>query len=363
MTTTTPAAPANPLAARRMTLRKVFEQQRLELGKLLPRNMSLDRLERMALTECVKNPKLLECTPASWALAMQTCAAQGLYPDSGLGFMYLIPSNNSKKVGKDWVKVMEVRTQRGYQGDIALARKSGEIASISAEVVHAKDEFKVIKGLDPSITHVPTEDEDPGALRACYAVAKLKSGETVFVVLWKRDVLRHMASAQGTEKDDSPWKKHPESMWRKTAIHELFKWLPKDTEQAERTARAILTDGSPSGQVVDTTALDLGDVPLPDAEDAGAGQGGGLDAAADRLETQEGPAAEGATAACTHPEEKNVGPDAAGNTACGLCGEIVGMGPATGRDKPAGLEPAAAGGDASFLRGEAPRTGRKPVKD
>lgn len=220
---------------RRVTLRNLFEQQRPELAKLLPRGMDPDRLFRMALTECIKNPKLLECTAESWALAMQTCAQQALYPDSGLGFMYLVPRKNK---GQD-----EVTAMRGYQGDIRLARNTGEIADIYAEVVYAKDKYKVVKGLNRDIVHEPYDGEDdPGPLRAAYAVAKLHSGEVAFVTLSKRDVDRHRASSQSAGSEFSPWVKHEAAMWRKTAIHELAKWLPKATEIMERAVREITGD-------------------------------------------------------------------------------------------------------------------------
>lgn len=319
MTTTTPPAGQAPPATtprpkdeKRLTLRKLFDQQKPELAKLLPRGMDPERLFRMALTECVKNPKLLECTAESWALAMQTCAAQGLFPDSTLGYMYLIPRENSKK-GADnrWVKRMEVTAQRGYQGDIALARKTGEIADIYAEVVYERDEYKVTKGLDRNIIHVPYDgDEEPGALKATYAVAKLRSGETAFVTLTKRDVNRHKASAFGTEKDESPWKKHEAAMWRKTAIHELFKWLPKSSEDMERVARAI---DAQDGRVIETTATDLGK-----AEVVLAGESRpALDQVADQLAS----GGQGVTAEnCPHPDvPTNIPPGT--SVTCEKCGE------------------------------------------
>lgn len=236
---------------KRLTIRTLFEQQRPELAKLLPKGMTLERFERMALTECVRNPDLLDCTAESWALALQSCAAQGLYPDSALGYMYLIPRRKGKKQpGVQDLK--EVHAQRGYQGDMKLWRNTGEVADIWAEVVHQRDEFKVIKGLVRSMVHIPYEgDDDPGPLRATYAVAEMKDGTKAWVVLFRRDVMRHKdAAAADTTKEDNPWVKHEEPMWKKTAIHELNKWMPKATEKAEQVAAAINTDTSAAASAV-----------------------------------------------------------------------------------------------------------------
>lgn len=268
-TTNPPTTQMQRPTDKRMTLRNLFEHQRPELSKLLPKTMSMDRLFRMALTECVKNPALLECSAESWALAMQTCASQGLYPDSGLGLMYLIPRDNRKKGCK------EVTAMRGYQGDIQLARNSGELLDIYAEVVYAKDFYKVKKGLARTIEHEPYEgpDEDPGPLVACYAVAKLSGGEVAWVTLRKRDVDRHKRSAQGTERPDSPWNQHTDQMWKKTAIRELFRWLPKATEKMQELAES----DTPRQPAIDVSAID---VPLE------SGNKSGLDRLADRLEGQ-----------------------------------------------------------------------------
>ena len=286
-TTPAPSRALTPAQQKRITLRSLFDQQRPELAKLLPKGMDPDRLFRMALTECIKNPDLLDCSAESWALAIQTCAQQGLYPDSGLGYMYLVPRKN-KKAGGDYVK--EVSAMRGYQGDIRLARNTGEIADIYAEVVYAKDSYKVKKGLNRDIVHEPYEaDDDPGPLKACYAVAKLTSGEIAFVTLTRRDVDRHRASSQGADSDYSPWKKHEAAMWKKTAIHELFKWLPKASENMERAARSIAGDAV----AVDVTPVAGSTVPLEPAH--------GLDGLTAQLQAagaEEGAAAQG----CEHPK-------------------------------------------------------------
>lgn len=271
----------------RVTLRNLFDQQRPELAKLLPKGMDPDRLFRMCLTECIKQPQLLECTAESWALAIQTCAQQGLYPDSGLGYMYLVPRKNRKRGTTD------VNAMRGYQGDIKLARNTGEILDIYAEVVHQKDKYKIVKGLNRDILHEPTEDADPGPLHACYAVAKLRSGEIAFVTLTKRDVERHRKSSESANEDWSPWQKHEEAMWRKTAIHELFKWLPKASEVMELAAREIAGE-----QPIDITPIEAASVPVETPT--------GLEGLTARLQEQNATASpNGGTTSpkdCSHPQ-------------------------------------------------------------
>jgi recombinational DNA repair protein RecT len=78
-----------------------------------------------------------------------------------------------------------------------------------------------------------------------------------FVTLTKRDVERHRKSSESAAEDWSPWQKHEEAMWRKTAIHELFKWLPKASEVMERAARDIAGE-----QAIDITPIEAATVPV-----------------------------------------------------------------------------------------------------
>lgn len=287
MSTPPTTAMSRANAERRMTIRNLFESQRPELSKLLPRGMDIDRFYRIALTECTKNPKLLQCSAESWALALQKCVAQGLYPNSDLGLMYLIPrENNKKNEHGQWAKVWEVTTQRGYQGDLLLARNSGEVDDIYAEVVYQRDVFKVTKGLDRNIEHEPyLGDEDPGPLTHCYAVAKLKSGERAWVHLTKRDVERHKKSAFKADEQTSPWVQHTAEMWKKTAIHVLAKLLPKSPENVSM----LVDDGRPAATALSIEAVRELSLPVTEAPRSA------LDAVKDQLR---GPSA---PELCTHP--------------------------------------------------------------
>jgi len=73
-----------PAASQRLTLRKLFDNQKPELLKMLPRGMDSERLFRIALTEAVKNPDLLECSAASWALACRRAPPRASTPIRGL---------------------------------------------------------------------------------------------------------------------------------------------------------------------------------------------------------------------------------------------------------------------------------------
>ncbi|EKF2878464.1 recombinase RecT, partial [Escherichia coli] len=84
------------------------------------------------------------------------CSQLGLEPGSALGHAYLLPfGNKNEKSGKKNVQLII-----GYRGMIDLARRSGQIASLSARVVREGDEFNFEFGLDEKLIHRPGENED-----------------------------------------------------------------------------------------------------------------------------------------------------------------------------------------------------------
>lgn len=118
---------------------------------------------------------------------------------------------------------------------IDLARRSGQIISLTARTVHQADRFSYRYGLDETIEHIPAEGER-GPITHVYAVAKLKDGGVQFEVMSVADVNRVRDASQGYksalqyEKTDSPWMQHYDEMAKKTAIRRLFKYLPVSIE-------------------------------------------------------------------------------------------------------------------------------------
>lgn len=213
------------------TVSQFFEKNKGAMAAVLPNHVNPERMLKVALGAVRAVPKLLECTTESLFGAVIQCASLGLEPNTPLGHVYLIPFNNRAKSRTD------VQVIIGYRGLLDLARRSGQIVSISAHAVRENDVFDFAFGLDERLHHVPARD-DAGQIIAFYAVAKLQGGGSAFDVMWRADVDRIMKATQ-SKGGYGPWKDHYEEMGRKTAIRRLFKYLPVSIE----VARAVEIDG------------------------------------------------------------------------------------------------------------------------
>ena len=207
------------------------------LKAALPRTITVDRMIRVVLSAMTQAPKLLDCTPESVLLSVLRAAAMGLEPDGGpLGQGYLVPYFNGK------TKRTECQFIPGYRGLVKLARNSGEIASVTAEVVYERDSFHYELGLDPKLTHKRNDEApDPGKLTHCYAVARFRDGEKEFVVLNAREVAKVRESSKA---QSGPWFDHEPEMWKKTAVRRLCKMLPlaTDPKVAAMQANAVISE-------------------------------------------------------------------------------------------------------------------------
>lgn len=207
-----------------------------QMALALPKHVTADRLARIALTEVRKNPKLMQCDQTSFLGALMQCAALGLEPGGALGHCYLIPFENRRQ------NRVDVQFIVGYRGMTDLARRSGQIISLEARAVYAKDKFNVELGLDSRIEHKPAWDEDDrGDITFVYAVAKLRDGGVQFDVMSRREIERVRNASAGyrvaeatakkyNKTPDSPWHSHFEEMAKKTVVRRLFKYLPVSIE-------------------------------------------------------------------------------------------------------------------------------------
>lgn len=221
-----------PHTQRVTTLRTLLDKSKKQIALALPKHMTADRMLRIAMTSAQRNPGLLECTPESFCGAIIQSAQLGLEPDGVLGHAYLIPFYNGKK------RVKEVQFMPGYKGLVDLSRRSGNISTIYAQVVHANDKFDYCYGLDPDLTHKPTQEDDTGEIIAVYAVAHLRDGGRQFEVMLTREVesIRKQSKERNKGRESPAWSEHTGEMYKKTVLRRLCKMLPVSVELQKAVA-------------------------------------------------------------------------------------------------------------------------------
>ena len=206
------------------TLAQLITQMKPEIGRALPKHMSPDRMARIATTVLRQTPALARCTPESFLGALLTASQLGLEPGP-TGEAYLVPYGNV------------CTFVPGYRGLIKLARNSGQLRDIWAEVVYANDDFEYTLGLHRDLVHKPAKGERGNPV-AVYAAAQLTDGGTPFVVMTATEVEAIRARSKAGK--NGPWVTDWAAMAKKTVVKQLAKWLPLS---AEMTA-AVTLDGA-----------------------------------------------------------------------------------------------------------------------
>lgn len=222
-----PASPA--------TLKGLFESPEIleRIKAVVPKHVTPERLMKVFLSAILKTPDLLNCTQASLVQAVINLSELGLDPAGGLGFAYLVPFRENKK---DGTVVTLATAIIGYRGYIELARRSGQLSSVRARVVHAKDTFKVRYGLVEDCEHIPSDAADPGPMTHVYCVAEFKDGGHHMEIMSAAQV---EVIRQGSPGKNSPaWRNHPEAMAQKTVIRRAAHFWPLSPE----LGRALETD-------------------------------------------------------------------------------------------------------------------------
>jgi recombination protein RecT len=222
------------------------------IERALPNHLDSGKMLQVVLTAITKTPKLLQCEPPTIAKAVLEASQLGLMPDGVLGHGYLVP------YGKTCTFIP------GYRGLIDLARRSGQVDSIQARVVKEGDEFDFAYGAEPFLTHRPAQmvGNTPGATLAAYAIAKLKSGEVAFDVMFWNDIqkIRKRSKAGGT----GPWVTDTDEMSKKTVLRRLCKYLPLS---ADVTA-AVTKDEYAERGLLGTLGIGEAEVPVAEEKDA-----------------------------------------------------------------------------------------------
>jgi recombination protein RecT len=153
-----------------------------------------------------------------------------------MGHIYLIPFRNNRK------NRTEVQVIIGYKGFVELARRSGQIVSISAQPVYELDTFDFDYIRTDQLSHKPFMGGDRGKIIGAWAYARLEGGGEAFDFMPLADIEKIRDGSQGyrnakrNNSTDSPWISHFDQMARKTAVRRLAKMLPLSVEMAAAAA-------------------------------------------------------------------------------------------------------------------------------
>lgn len=206
----------------------------------LPAGKSPNQLIQMAAFIISGDEKLKECTPRSIIGCVLKTAILGLNP--ALGECYYIQRNrNVAPKGEKPQYIREATFQDSYGGLVSLARRSGQIKAVYAEVVREGDEFSYERGTNPYILHRPTLETSRPKI-AAYAVIQYLNGGTEFAVMSPAQIEQHRMKSP-YQREDGPsgiWQEWEDAMWKKTALREVMKVAPKSTD----VAIALQTDNA-----------------------------------------------------------------------------------------------------------------------
>lgn len=201
------------------------ESFKKQISNALPKFFDTDRFVRSAISDFRLNPALQECSVPSVLGFYMQAAMCGLEPSSVLGQCYPVPFNNRKTGAKECQFII------GYRGMASIARRSGEVLSIDAKIVHEKDTFELVYGLDSNITHIPYLEGDPGNMLGAYCIVKFKDGSHQFEYMPKYKIDEHRKRSKAG--NYGPWVTDYEEMAKKTVFRAIFKWLPISIEAVE----------------------------------------------------------------------------------------------------------------------------------
>lgn len=219
-----------------------------------PKHLSPERMLRVCAMAIQKTPKLAECDLMTLLGAMLSLASLGLEPNTPLGHAHLIPYEKREKVDGKWKVVgVEVQPIIGYRGYIDLARRTGNLVAIHADVIYEGDEFSFSYGTDMHLRHRPSLTRKQQKPLWAYFYCKLADGEA-FEVLPYSEILAIRNAAEGyksalrnKERYPPSWEKNPwvafeHEMAAKTMIRRISKRLPMSIEMANAAALDAMSE-------------------------------------------------------------------------------------------------------------------------
>jgi recombination protein RecT len=189
-----------------------------QIKSALPHGMDVNRFISTAKTGIQTHPQADKLAQADKRTLYASClkaASDGLTLDGREAALVVFANN---------VTYMPMT-----QGLVKLARNSGEIANITAEVVYANDKFTFRVGMDEVPVHEPDWFGNRGEAVGVWCSVKLTGGENIVRILSKEKILKIAGKTKNAAQYDPKNGLYFDEFWRKTAIKNVLKYAPKST--------------------------------------------------------------------------------------------------------------------------------------
>lgn len=197
-------------------LRGTIDKMKSQFALALPKHIDPDRFVRIMQTAIATNPDLVGADRNSLLSAAMKAAQDGLLPD-----------------GREAALVMfgnKAQYMPMIGGILKKIRNSGELATITAQVVHKNDTFEYyIDDTGEHFKHVPNFFGDRGAEIGAYALARTKDGSIYIEVMTEIqiDAVKNVSRSKNAGPWSGPFKSE---MKKKTVLRRLAKRLPSSTD-------------------------------------------------------------------------------------------------------------------------------------
>lgn len=181
----------------------------------LPKHISVEKFTRVAMTAIQNTPALVNADRASLFGSVVRLAQDGLLPD-----------------GREAAIVMfgnKAQAMPMIAGVLKKIRQSGDVAYVSAQVVHENDHFVWKLGFEEDVEHTPPALDKPrGNPIGAYATAVLKDGSRLLEVMSFEEIEKVRAVSRAAK--NGPWVQWWGEMARKTVMRRLSKRLPMSSD-------------------------------------------------------------------------------------------------------------------------------------
>jgi recombination protein RecT len=205
-----------------ISMRTTIDGMGDQFQNALPKHISVEKFKRVVMTAINSDMKLLSADKTTLISAAMKAAQDGLLPDGREATFAIF---NTKK-DNAWVNTVQYMPM--YAGILKKIRNSGELETISANVVYANDFFEYVLGDNEEIIHKPLMRGDRGDAIGVYAIAKTKAGGIFREVMTFDEIEKVRAVSRAAK--SGPWVTWWSEMARKTVIRRLAKRLPMSTD-------------------------------------------------------------------------------------------------------------------------------------